>query len=240
MAALPSSGAISMSDMQTSFSGAPANLGSFYKNGSYVEDNAINTAIPTSGEISFSDMYGAVDTTSRNLYIRNEYYGGGTYYRHGVFTLTTSAGSATSDNSQRIYSPVFRAGTGFVTSLSIQISWNEDLGSFGNIFSLYGGTSETSLPDTVFQWNGLANGSSGGLRQYTIGFNADGSIPSGSTGLNNTYNLYAYTNVSLVTDSRNSNHRWYRFSAWGPTGSPGKTNTGTYMIGTTTQTQPIV
>lgn len=236
MAALPSSGAISMSDMQASFSGAPASLSSFYKNGSYVEDNIINTAIPTSGEISFSDMYGAVDTTSRNLYIRNEYYGGGTYYRHGVFTVTTSAGSATSDNSQRIYSPVFRAGTGFVTSISISISWNEDLGSFGNIFSLYGGTSETSLPDTVFQWNGLANGSSGGLRQYRIDFNANGSIST----LTNTYNLYAYGNVSQVTNNINSNHRWYRFSAWGPTGSPGKTNTGTYMIGTTTHTQPIV
>jgi len=236
MAALPSSGAISMSDMQASFSGAPASLSSFYKSGSYVEDNIINTAIPTSGEISFSDMYGAVDTTSRDLYIRNEYLGGGSYGRHGVFNITDFTASGTSDNSQRIYSVVFRAGTGFVTSYSFGISWNEDIGSFTNIFSLYGGTSETSTPDTVYQWNGNANSSSGGLRYYTLTFNANGSIDT----LTNTANYYAYGNVGLVTSNVNSNHRWYRFSAWGPTGSPGKTNTGTYMIGTTTYTQPIV
>lgn len=57
--ALPSSGTISLSDIQTEFGGTnPISMSEYYRGGSFVTDN--NTDIPTSGTIAFDDFYGGV------------------------------------------------------------------------------------------------------------------------------------------------------------------------------------
>lgn len=57
--ALPSSGAISLSDIQTEFGGSnPISLSEYYRNGSFVTSN--NTSVPTSGEVDMSNFYGGV------------------------------------------------------------------------------------------------------------------------------------------------------------------------------------
>jgi len=57
--ALPESGPLSLSDIQTEFGGVnPIALSEYYRGGAYVTDN--NTGVPTSGEISIGDFYGAV------------------------------------------------------------------------------------------------------------------------------------------------------------------------------------
>jgi hypothetical protein len=68
--ALPSSGAISFSAIQTEFGGSnPISLSEYYRNGLYVTSN--NTGVPTSGVISLSNFYNAVKqfafTISSNL-----------------------------------------------------------------------------------------------------------------------------------------------------------------------------
>ena len=56
--ALPSSGQITMEQIQTEFGGSnPINLSEYYRGGSYVTDN--NTNVPTSGAISLNNFYGA-------------------------------------------------------------------------------------------------------------------------------------------------------------------------------------
>lgn len=56
--ALPSSGQLTMSQIQTEFGGSnPINLNEYYRGGSYVTDN--NTNVPTSGAISLNNFYGA-------------------------------------------------------------------------------------------------------------------------------------------------------------------------------------
>ena len=57
---LPSSGALSISDIVGEFGGsAPHSLSEYYRNGSFVGDNSDNQNIPTSGAISIKDFYGA-------------------------------------------------------------------------------------------------------------------------------------------------------------------------------------
>lgn len=66
---LPSSGALSLSQIQTEFGGAnPISLSEYYKGGVYVSGSNGNP-IPTSGTISFSQFYGAtaIDVTPNNV-----------------------------------------------------------------------------------------------------------------------------------------------------------------------------
>lgn len=60
--ALPSSGSISFSAIQTEFGGSnPISISEYYRAGTYVTDNIpANANVPTSGQISLSQMYGAL------------------------------------------------------------------------------------------------------------------------------------------------------------------------------------
>ena len=58
--ALQSSGAISLNDIQTEFSGSnPIGINEYYRGGGLVPDTATNSSIPTSGTIDLADFYGA-------------------------------------------------------------------------------------------------------------------------------------------------------------------------------------
>ena len=61
--ALPSSGTITLAQVQTEFGGSnPISLSEYYRGGAYVTSN--NTSVPTSGAIALSDFYGAVSQFS--------------------------------------------------------------------------------------------------------------------------------------------------------------------------------
>ena len=56
--ALPSSGALAFSTIQSAFGGSnPISLSEYYRNGSFVPSNQFNTNVPTSGQISVSQFY---------------------------------------------------------------------------------------------------------------------------------------------------------------------------------------
>jgi hypothetical protein len=58
--ALPSSGTISLNDLQTEFGGSnPIAISEYYRGGGLVPDVAVNANVPTSGQISLSNFYGA-------------------------------------------------------------------------------------------------------------------------------------------------------------------------------------
>lgn len=57
---LPSSGIISLKDIDTEFSGPePYSLTDFYRGGAFVPDTPANAGVPTSGLLSITDFYGA-------------------------------------------------------------------------------------------------------------------------------------------------------------------------------------
>lgn len=76
---LPSSGPMSVSQIQTEFCGvAPIEISEYYRGGAYVTQN--NTNIPTSGTIAMSNFYGATRayivtiTFSRDASQKNYFY----------------------------------------------------------------------------------------------------------------------------------------------------------------------
>jgi hypothetical protein len=63
--ALPSSGPISSSMIQTEFGGSnPIAISEYYKGGANVPNTGTNANIPTSGQIKFSDFYNGSDLES--------------------------------------------------------------------------------------------------------------------------------------------------------------------------------
>lgn len=68
--ALPSSGPISLADIQTEFGGSnPISLSEYYAGGAYVQAGATGTygAVPSSGAISLRDFYGTSKTITRTV-----------------------------------------------------------------------------------------------------------------------------------------------------------------------------
>ena len=56
---LPSSGPLSLTDIQDEFLGsAPIGLSEYYRGGPYVPDSSSTATIPTSGTIAVSNFYG--------------------------------------------------------------------------------------------------------------------------------------------------------------------------------------
>jgi hypothetical protein len=65
--ALPSSGVLTLNDIQTEFGGTnPIDLSDYYRGGGLVPDSGLNAAIPTSGVISVSDFYGSANVIPIN------------------------------------------------------------------------------------------------------------------------------------------------------------------------------
>lgn len=73
---LPASGAITLENLRTEFSGpTPHSLTDYYRGGTYVPDTPANAGVPTSGAISLTDFYGATNvvyTAIGGTYINND------------------------------------------------------------------------------------------------------------------------------------------------------------------------
>ena len=72
--ALPSSGVLTLNDIQTEFGGTnPIGLSEYYRGGGLVPDTAGNAGIPTSGVISVTDFYGSANSISLDFVRRTQY-----------------------------------------------------------------------------------------------------------------------------------------------------------------------
>jgi len=242
--ALPASGQISLSQFRTTFGGsAPDSVSEYYRGGSFVSNNAINTNIPQSGVASFSDYYNGAGTQTRNISINMDYNLGFTAFgltsaQHASNPTGTPASFSVGANSLA-YQPVFRAGTGFITSASITISQNEDTGSQSEYVMLYGGTSSTTATNLVARWDAGSSGSTGGNRSYSIVWGTDGKI----TSITYTGGNYNTGIISFVTDNTSAanaaGYTWFGFRLKNPPSFSGKVNenmTGTFF--STSITQP--
>jgi hypothetical protein len=72
--ALPSSGVLTLNDIQTEFGGTnPIDLSEYYRGGGLVPDTAGNAGIPTSGVISVTDFYGSANSITLDFVRRTQY-----------------------------------------------------------------------------------------------------------------------------------------------------------------------
>ena len=79
---LQASGAISLSEIQTEFTGSnPISLSEYYRSGSYVPNVGQNSNIPTSGQISFSNFYSGQRSfaISRSIWSSDRYFAASGY-----------------------------------------------------------------------------------------------------------------------------------------------------------------
>lgn len=242
--ALPSSGTISIGNLASTLGGsAPHSLSEYYRGGSIVSDNAINAGIPSSGTVDLSDYYNGTAVQTRNISVNMDYNLG-----FSAFGLTSSQyssnpigtpGSFSCGANTLCYQPVFRAGTGFITSASITISQNEDTGSQSEYVMFYGGTAYNNATNIIARWDAGSDGSTGGNRSYSIAWNANGTISS----ITYTGGGYNVGIISWVTDNVSSaasaGYTWFGFRLKNPPSFSGKANenfTGTFF--STSITQP--
>ncbi len=215
---LPSSGAISINSLVGEFGGSsPHALSEYYRNGGLVSSG--NTNIPTSGALSLSDFYGSTATTTRDIRVQMSYSGGHGYSAFGVTSANSTAAPQSYSGSLlfnpfTIYSPVFRAGTGFLNqNLNFTYSQNED--AQASTVSLYGGTSPTAVSTLILYLVGGYSSGSGGSRSFTVAFDGNG----GCTSITNTGNSANYPLISISVNSPSTSHRWYMWRMTSPNAS---------------------
>ena len=209
---LQASGLITMADIVGEFGGtAPHGLKEYYNGGGVV--GSTNTNVPTTGVIGLKDFYGTQAIANRDIRVQMTYNAGHTYSAFGVSSANSSAApqSFSGSNSFSVYSPVFRAGTGYLgQNLSMTMSQNED--AQASSILLYGGTSPTAVNTVVLQLNAGYNSSQGGSRSFSIVFDSNGGI----TSITNTSNQYNYTLITISTNSPSTSHRWYQWKVTSP------------------------
>jgi hypothetical protein len=91
--ALPSSGVLTLNDIQTEFGGTnPIDLSDYYRGGGLVPDSGPNSGIPTSGVISVSDFYGAANLLSLDFTVQGATVdrGNGTFTGVSIGTANAS------------------------------------------------------------------------------------------------------------------------------------------------------
>lgn len=215
---LPSSGAISINSLVGEFGGSsPHALSEYYRNGGLVSSG--NTNVPTSGALSLSDFYGSTATTTRDIRVQMSYSAGHGYSAFGVTSANSTATPQSYSGSLlfnrfTIYSPVFRAGAGFLnTNINFSFSQNED--AQASSIYLYGGTSPTAVNTVVLGLNAGYSSGQGGSRAFTVAFDSNG----GCTSITNTSNTYNYSLISITTNNPNTNHRWYMWRCISPSAS---------------------
>jgi len=222
---IPASGPINMSDLRTVFGGSqPDGLGEYYKGGGIVTANATNANVPTSGNpISFSDFRNVSGSSNRNVNFSMRYDVGPSRFSGVGLAASDSvtgtpysySGTSTSSNPY-YYQPVFRAGTGYITSLSFGVHQNEDVDLTTPIVQFLGGTDSSNVTDLIFAWKGYRNPNTGGGYDYVLEFNGDGSINTSYTNGFSSAVQYIFHTTELYYSNINSNHRWYRFTARSP------------------------
>lgn len=221
-----SSGLIRLSgDIVAEFGGsAPHGLSEYYRGAGIV--GSTNTNVPTSGAVAFSDFYGSQAIANRDIRVQMSYAGGHSYTAFGITSANSTATPQSYSGSLlynpfTVYSPVFRAGTGYLgQNLSMTMAQNED--AQGCSITLYGGTSSTAVNTVVLQLNASYNSSGGGSRSFSIVFDSNG----GCTSITNTSNQYNSGIISIATNNPSTSHRWYQWRVI----SPNATDKGSTLI----------
>jgi len=215
---LQTSCAISINDIATEFGGGvPHSMNEYYRGGANV--GSTNTTVPIGGEISLFMFYGAQATVIRDIRVQMSYSAGHGYSAFGVTSANSIAAPQSYSGSLlfnpfTIYSPVFRAGDGFLNqNLNFTYSQNED--AQGTSLTLFGGTSVSAVNDVVFGWSAGYSSSAGGSRSYSLVFNSDGSIAS----ITQTSSSLNAGIISFGTNNINSNHRFYQWRMVSPSAS---------------------
>ena len=106
--ALPSSGVLTLDDIQTEFGGTnPIDLSDYYRGGGLVPNSGPNAAIPTSGAISVSDFYGSANLLTLD------------FLTHGTGVSGSTISIGTARSTRMVHLSGYTTTTYFPTSVTI-------------------------------------------------------------------------------------------------------------------------
>lgn len=175
--ALPSSGTITLAQIQTEFGGSnPISLSEYYRGGAYVTSN--NTGVPTSGVITLSNFYGAVKqfsvtnttqySTPQNL--RTLAIAAGWNQSDALlFTNNAIISSNTTGTAALTISGSFPNGLVFVNSSTI-VGMGGAGGNYGQPGNAGGTAIAVSSAVSITNNGTLAGGGGGGSSSYIFGW----------------------------------------------------------------------
>lgn len=229
MPAIPSSGAVSLTDLSTEFGGdAPHSMSEYYRNGGRVPDN--NSNVPTSGQIKFSDWRGAINQIALNAVNATNL---------DVSTLFGSDWTSTVPKKLTVGSGVTIGGTGSSAAMIIpsNLAGTLEIYNVGNIIgfggSANGGAGGTAISNaasgvTVTNLGLLAGGGAGGGQGGTGG---NGSSTTTTVSTRNSYpsstwqwttgswsGVGSWTHAGGSTSKSYGGHNFYRGSYAGSIG----------------------
>jgi hypothetical protein len=204
---LQASGAISLSQIQTEFTGSnPISLSEYYKSGAYVGNFSANANIPTSGQISASQFYSTARIYTINATLATNYDQLNLWdwivATYGTYSVPYAV---TFNNNARIYSTnasasAFTTGTGWPSGSTITIVNNSEIigrggngGAGGTNASPTGGNGgaggtaiSLSYPVTIYNnsviYAGGGGAGGGGLSRSTATYTGANLIYSGGGG----------------------------------------------------------
>jgi hypothetical protein len=166
--AIPTSGILALTDLQTEFGGSnPIGINEYYKGGGLVPNSSVNANVPTSGAISLSNFYGAQNrntisiTISSNTNNYNVYSNRGASYIAGISDIVVTINSGVVIGSSSTGSPAFTV-SGFASGDTVSIINNGTIVGKGGDGGAGGTpTSQTSGSNSPALGYGVA-GSNGG------------------------------------------------------------------------------
>lgn len=169
--ALPSSGIITLQDIQGEFEGpaSPAVLTNYYRGGAYVPDIPLNSGVPASGAIGLIDFYSAVNATyqARALSVVNTDGGGGSkaiqytllYDSDGLARQTREIGGSFSTSSLGNWSSLYPSETGSGWSVRVRHTSGTNIYSSGdglNTWDALTANRSWTFSDTVDEFASVA------------------------------------------------------------------------------------
>ena len=215
---LQTSGAISLSQIQSEFGGSnPIALSEYYRNGSYVNSNSSN--IPTSGQIKFSDFYGAQAQASvpspqpsslpsrygsvgnTGYEIVTGLYANNTSRSEGTTTFDHRGGTSRgSSNDVKYPSKIIQAKAGDTLTLISRLNTSGNYREYAEFWVWLGGSwIDIGHPSATFYGN----------RDFTISY----TIPSGTSPGN--YGLAVGSSYSSWKSSSYRSWKSYSLHVWG-------------------------
>jgi len=191
MPAIPSSGAVSLTDLSTEFGGdAPHSMSEYYRNGGRVPDN--NSNVPASGRIRFSDWRGAINQIAINAVNATNL---------DVSTLFGSDWTSAVPKKLTVGSGVTIGGTGSSAAMIIpsNMAGTLEIYNVGNIIGFGGSANGGSGGDAI-------SNAASGVTVTNLGLLAGGG---GGGGLGGTGGGGSYTQTQAGPSNNIANYMWF-------------------------------
>jgi hypothetical protein len=198
---LPTSGPLSLTDIQTEFGGTnPISLNEYYAGGGLVPSGTTGTngAVPSSGAISINSFYGTSNVRNFGYFFseRTDILPSGRYFGGIAASAITSLGEVVFRGSYGVVVSGSAAGRGMIGTLTASNGTNSVIKTNSNTYTLYSTLLSLDASNNIYYVNGNNAGTGVVINKtssssvYAWGYSC-----SGITGVNSSLNISSSGNI---------------------------------------------